>query len=100
MKARFELNGAAHEFECDPHDSLMDVLRHARVWSVKHGCETGECGACSVLLDGKLTPTCVLLAGQAEGRSVVTVEGLAARHDMHPIQQAFEIGRASCRERV
>jgi putative selenate reductase molybdopterin-binding subunit len=97
VKSLFELNGAAYEFECEPHESLMAVLRRERIWSVKHGCETGECGACSVLLDGKLTPTCVLLAGQAEGRSVVTVEGLAARLELHPIQQAFvDTGAIQC----
>ena len=76
MKLQFKLNTKELQFDCEPHESLMDLLRRERIWSVKHGCETGECGACSVLLDGKLTPTCVLLAGQAEGLSVTTVEGL------------------------
>ncbi|MBP7693852.1 MAG: molybdopterin-dependent oxidoreductase, partial [Anaerolineales bacterium] len=67
--------------------------------SVKHGCESGECGACSVLLDGRLTPTCVLLAPQVEGRTVVTVEALdaGAGRALHPIQQAFaETGAIQC----
>ncbi|MCH2540558.1 MAG: 2Fe-2S iron-sulfur cluster-binding protein, partial [Anaerolineales bacterium] len=97
MKVRFTLNAEKLELHCDPQLSLMEVLRRERIWSVKHGCETGECGACSVLMESKLTPTCVLLAGQAEGRSIVTVEGLAERHELHPIQQAFvETGAIQC----
>ena len=83
MKVRFKLNAETLEIDCDPQLSLMEVLRRERIWSVKHGCETGECGACSVLMESKLTPTCVLLAGQAEGRCIVTVEGLAERHELH-----------------
>ena len=97
MKVRFKLNAETLEIDCDPQLSLMEVLRRERIWSVKHGCETGECGACSVLMESKLTPTCVLLAGQAEGRCIVTVEGLAERHELHPIQRAFvETGAIQC----
>ncbi len=97
MKLSFTLNGAPVAFECEAHETLLDVLRRNQVWSVKHGCETGECGVCSVLLDGRIAPTCVLLAPQAEGRSVVTVEALNPGQALHPIQQAFaETGAIQC----
>jgi putative selenate reductase molybdopterin-binding subunit len=97
MRIHFTLNGSARQFECDPGESLLALLRRAEIWSVKHGCETGECGACSVLMDGVLTPTCVMLAAQAEGRSLVTVEGLAAGQAVHPLQQAFiDTGAIQC----
>ena len=97
MKVALELNGVKRELDCAPGDSLMAALRRAGLWSVKHGCETGECGACAVLLDGKLTPTCVLLAAQAEGRRIDTVEGLTHGQELHPLQQAFiETGAIQC----
>ncbi len=97
MMIQFTLNGRARELDCAPGESLMAVLRRAGLWSVKHGCETGECGVCSVLLDGKLTPTCVLLAAQAAGRSLVTVESLGPGQTLHPLQQAFvDSGAIQC----
>ncbi|MDW8327808.1 MAG: molybdopterin cofactor-binding domain-containing protein [Anaerolineales bacterium] len=97
MNIHLTLNGQPATLICEPHETLMAVLRRHGLWSVKHGCETGECGACSVLLDGRIAPTCVLLAAQAEGRSVVTVESLSPGHALHPIQQAFaENGAIQC----
>ncbi len=97
MNLHLILNGQPKQLTCTPDESLMSALRSAGVWSVKHGCETGECGACSVLLDGKLVPTCILLAAQANGRSIVTVESLSTGSEMHPIQQAFaETGAIQC----
>ena len=97
MKVEVLLNGQTKQIESAPHESLMAVLRRAGCWSVKHGCETGECGACSVLLDGKLVPTCILLAAQAEGHTVTTLESLAPGQTLHPIQQAFiDAGAIQC----
>ena len=97
MNIHLTLNAQPKQLTCAPDESLMSALRRAGVWSVKHGCETGECGACSVLLDGKLMPTCILLAAQANGHSVVTVESLSTGSEMHPIQQAFaETGAIQC----
>ena len=97
MNIHLILNGQPKQLTCAPDESLMSALRRAGVWSVKHGCETGECGACSVLMDGKLVPTCILLAAQVQGRSVVTVESLSTGAEMHPIQQAFaETGAIQC----
>ncbi|MEI8132623.1 MAG: molybdopterin cofactor-binding domain-containing protein [Leptolinea sp.] len=97
MLIRFELNNEKTELEVMPGDTLLDALRRAGCWSVKHGCETGECGACSVLIDGKLTPTCVTLAPQADGQTILTTEGLSEDRDIHPIQRAFiDTGAIQC----
>ncbi|MCS6825450.1 MAG: (2Fe-2S)-binding protein, partial [Caldilinea sp.] len=99
MNIHLTLNGVQRTVVCEPGETLLSVLRRNGVWSVKHGCETGECGACSVLLDGKLTPTCVVLAAQADGHTVETVEALdrGPGAPLHPIQQAFaETGAIQC----
>ncbi|GIV70789.1 molybdopterin cofactor-binding domain-containing protein [Caldilinea sp.] len=99
MNIHLTLNGVARTLACEPGETLLSVLRRNGVWSVKHGCETGECGACSVLLDGKLTPTCVMLAAQADGHALETVEALdrGPGAALHPIQQAFaETGAIQC----
>ncbi len=97
MKILLTLNGQPRQIDSPPHESLMALLRRLGMWSVKHGCETGECGACSVLLDGQLVPTCILLAAQADGRTITTLESLAPGHALHPIQQAFiDAGAIQC----
>ena len=99
MKGQFSLNGQPAVVECAADESLLTVLRRAGLWSVKHGCESGECGACSILVDGRLTPTCLMLAPQAEGRTLETVEALdgGPGRPLHPIQQAFaETGAIQC----
>ena len=79
-------------------ESLLHVLRERLgLPGSKNACEQGECGSCSVYLDGQLVCACLVLAGQAEGRSIVTVEGLAAEDDLHPVQVAFlETGAVQC----
>ncbi len=97
MKIRFTLNGQKVEAEIESNEKLMAALRRMQVWSVKHGCETGECGACSVLIDGRLMPTCVMYAAQADGHVIETAEGMAESHELHPIQRAFvETGAIQC----
>ena len=97
MNIQFVLNGRQKSADCLAGDSLMAVLRRERCWSVKHGCETGECGSCSVLLDGRLVTTCTRLAAQTAGHSVTTVEALTTGQEVHPIQQAFiETGAIQC----
>jgi len=97
MEIHVHLNGNDTRLEVAPGETLLSALRRTNCWSVKHGCETGECGACSVLLDGELVPSCMLFATQADGRSVVTVEGLTTGHELHPIQRAFtETGAIQC----
>jgi aerobic carbon-monoxide dehydrogenase small subunit len=84
------VNGEAAEFLCDPPESLLDALRdRLGLTGTKEGCATGDCGACSVLLDGRLVACCLVLAAEAQGRSVTTIEGVAASDALHPVQQKF-----------
>ena len=87
----FNLNGKAVEKMVDVRASLTDLLRNDfHMTSVKKGCEVGECGACTVLLDGKATNSCIYLTLWADGREIITVEGLRAKNGcLHPVQQAF-----------
>jgi carbon-monoxide dehydrogenase small subunit len=82
------LNGEPAEFLCEPHQTLLDALRNGvGLTGTKEGCGTGDCGACSVLLDGRLVCACLVLAAEAEGRAVSTVEGIAGPDKLHPVQQ-------------
>lgn len=99
MIVDFVLNAEPKRIDCEPGETLMSALRRNGCWSVKHGCETGECGACSILLDDQLAPTCVLLASQVQGRTVTTVEAIdpGPGQPLHPLQQAFaETGAIQC----
>ncbi|HEY8120928.1 MAG TPA: (2Fe-2S)-binding protein [Myxococcota bacterium] len=82
------INGEAAEFLCDPHQTLLDALRNnVGLTGVKEGCATGDCGACSVMFDGRLTCACLVLAAEARGRSIETIEGVAKAGQLHPVQQ-------------
>ncbi|MGI9591907.1 MAG: (2Fe-2S)-binding protein [Myxococcota bacterium] len=84
------INGEAAEFLCEGQQSLLEALRDTLgLRGVKEGCTTGDCGACSVVFDGKLVPSCLVLAAEASGREVETVEGVAQGETLHPIQQKF-----------
>ncbi len=84
------VNGEPVEFLCDPQLSLLEVLRdELNLTGTKEGCSTGDCGACSVVLDGRLVCSCLVLGPEIEGRSVETVEGVARSEALHPIQQKF-----------
>ena len=83
------VNGEARRWTVAPGDLLLDVLRREGYWGVKRGCETGECGACAVLLDGEPVNSCLMFAAQAEGRDLLTVEGVARGAQLDPIQEAF-----------
>ncbi len=102
MKIQLTINGQDESLTVEPGELLLHALRRARYYGVKHGCETGECGACAVLLDGKLINTCTLLAAQADGGIITTIEGLSPDEPGHrgavdPIQQAFiETGAIQC----
>jgi len=98
MDIHFELNGAPVAWEIAPGVSLLKALREHGLFSVKCGCGEGECGACTVLLDGRAVRACLLVVGQANDRRVETVEGLAGAWDgAHPLQQAFaESGAIQC----
>ena len=83
------VNGKAVELAVDHRETLSDTLRGLGLTSVKKGCSAGECGACTVLLDGKSVNSCIYFTLWAEGRSVLTVEGLRGDGKLHPVQQAF-----------
>jgi aerobic-type carbon monoxide dehydrogenase small subunit (CoxS/CutS family) len=92
-----ELNGSTISLACAPGERLLETLRKQGLWSVKHGCESGECGACTVLVDGQPRVSCLLLTVQLEGRSVTTVEALGTPDALHPLQQAFlDCGAVQC----
>jgi carbon-monoxide dehydrogenase small subunit len=84
------INGEPVEFLCEGHESLLAALRdRLGLTGTKEGCATGDCGACSVLVDGRLVPSCLVLAAEAQGRRITTIEGIADGNTLHPLQQKF-----------
>ena len=84
------INGERMEFLCEPQQSMLEVLRDdLRLTGTKEGCATGDCGACSVLLDGSLVCSCLMLAVESGGHELTTIEGVADGDELHPIQQKF-----------
>ena len=84
------INGEPAEFLTEAHESLLDVLRNTlNLTGSKEGCGSGDCGACSVLLDGRLVCSCLMLAAEAGGHEITTIEGIATGDQLHPIQTAF-----------
>ena len=98
MNVSVVVNGERHEAQVWEGESLLFALRERfGLPGSKNACEQGECGSCSVFLDGMLVCACLVLGGQAEGRTIVTVEGLADASALHPVQQAFvEAGAVQC----
>lgn len=91
------LNGTSAALKAAVGDTLLEALRASGVHSVKHGCETGECGACAVIVDGVARPSCVMLAEQARDRAITTLEALGSADHLHPLQEAFvETGAIQC----
>jgi carbon-monoxide dehydrogenase small subunit len=84
------INGKDVDFLCEPRQSLLEVLRdELRLTGSKEGCNNGNCGACNVILDGRLVNSCLVLGVEIRGRKVTTVEGLASPQGLHPLQQKF-----------
>jgi carbon-monoxide dehydrogenase small subunit len=98
MKIFFILNGSQTVIDVEPDRRVVDVLREdLQLTGTKEGCGSGECGACTILVDGESRLSCLMLAAQLEGKKVVTVEGLAAGGKKHPVQEAFvEHGAVQC----
>ena len=98
MRITVSINGEEHHADCWEGESLLYALREKLGFpGSKNACEQGECGSCSVLLDGTLVCACLVLAAQADGHEVTTVEGLAQVGELHPVQQAFvDAGAVQC----
>jgi aerobic-type carbon monoxide dehydrogenase small subunit (CoxS/CutS family) len=98
VRLRLTVNGEDREVLAPVHHTLLEVLREEMgLPGTKHGCELGECGTCTVLIDGRPALSCVTLPVECEGRRIRTVEGLAEAGELHPLQQAFvELGAAQC----
>ena len=98
MKVRLSVNGAPHQIDVAPHHSLLDVIRdQLTLTGTKECCTEGECGACTVLLNGRAVNSCLVLAVECDGEAVTTIEGLASHGKLDPLQQAFvDTGAVQC----
>jgi len=95
---KLKVNGNQYQIETEPNFTLLNLLRdNLGLTGSKDGCQEGECGTCTVLLDGQPVNSCLTLAAQCDGRAVVTIEGIAQNGKLHPVQQAFvEAGAVQC----
>lgn len=90
VHVRTTVNGDPVEFLCEPRQSLLECLRDILgLTGAKEGCNDGNCGACTVVLDGRIVHSCLVLGAEAEGREITTIEGLARGSELHPLQRAF-----------
>ena len=90
MHVTAKVNGDETEFLCDPRETLLDVLRdRLNLTGTKEGCGTGDCGACTVTIDGRLVCSCLMLGVEASGKSIETIEGMAKGDTLHPLQKKF-----------
>jgi len=90
LDVRLRVNGSDHQLSLDPRTTLLDALReHLHLTGSKKGCGLGQCGACTVLMDGKRVKSCLSLAALVEGREITTIEGIAQGNELHPLQTAF-----------
>jgi aerobic-type carbon monoxide dehydrogenase small subunit (CoxS/CutS family) len=97
MELHLTVNGKSLTWTIAPGELLLDLLRRQGYFGVKRGCEKGECGACAVLLDGKPINSCLMFAAQAEGREILTIEGVAVDGKLDPLQEAFlDHGAVQC----
>lgn len=97
MTIHLTINGAARSVDCEPHETLLTVLRREGYTGAKRVCESGECGACAIIVDGRAVDCCIMLAAQVDGRSITTVEGLGDLNHLNPVQEAFaDNGAVQC----
>ncbi|MEO7165511.1 MAG: (2Fe-2S)-binding protein [Spartobacteria bacterium] len=90
IDVELKINGALHKLHLDPRTSLLDLLReHLQLTGSKKGCDHGQCGACTVLIDGRRVNSCLTLAVMHDGEEITTIEGLAQNGQLHPVQAAF-----------
>ncbi|MBI2808847.1 MAG: (2Fe-2S)-binding protein [Planctomycetes bacterium] len=89
------VNGQTAEFLCEPRNSLLEALRdELKLTGAKEGCNNGNCGACNVILDGRLVNSCLVMAAEVDGLKVTTIEGIASKDGLHPLQKCFLEGAA------
>jgi len=89
------INGQETEFLCEGRNSLLEVLRdELKLTGAKEGCNNGNCGACNVMLEGRLVNSCLVMAAEVQGKCVTTIEGIASKDGLHPLQQCFLEGAA------
>ena len=85
-----EINGEPQDFLCDPQETLLDVLRdELRLTGTKEGCSSGDCGACSIMMDGRLVCSCLVFGVEAQDKKIETIEGMADGEELHPLQTKF-----------
>lgn len=98
MDIKLVVNNKSYTLNIDPSERLLDVLRNRLgLTGTKEGCGEGECGACTVIMDGKTVNSCLVLAAQADGSEITTIEGVGNRRRPHPVQRAFvEVGAVQC----
>jgi len=90
QKIQFEVNGRSEEVYVEPWKTLLEVLREdLGLTGAKQGCDDGNCGACTVIVDGQAIKSCLILAPQAQGKKILTIEGLGSEENLHPLQKAF-----------
>ena len=90
IQVQAKINGEETDFLCEGRQSLLEVLRDTLgMTGTKEGCNDGNCGACTILLDGRIVDSCLVLAAEAQGKNVTTIEGVATAEGLHPIQQSF-----------
>jgi carbon-monoxide dehydrogenase small subunit len=90
VRVQSTINGEPQDFLCEPRQSLLECLRDVLgLTGAKEGCNDGNCGACTVILDGRIVPSCIVLGVETEGASITTIEGIARGNELHPLQQAF-----------
>ncbi len=95
MDVSITVNGTGQHHDVEPRTLLVQYLRdECGLTGTKVGCDTSSCGACTILVDGESVKSCTMLAAQADGRTVTTIEGLAGAGDLHPVQQAFQANHA------
>jgi carbon-monoxide dehydrogenase small subunit len=90
VHVKTKINGDVVDYVCEPDETLLDVLRNRLgLTGAKEGCSTGDCGACSVTIDGRLTCSCLVLGAEADGAEIGTIEGMAKGEELHPLQRKF-----------
>ena len=97
MEITSRINNVEKRLVFEPHEKLLDVLRREGYYGVKTGCRSGDCGACTVIVDGRAVKSCLFFAAQARDKEIVTIEGIGTDENPHPLQQAFiEAGAIQC----